>query len=167
MKKNTLYIALMWIISSLIVACEKDEICLEEITPKLIIRFYDFENPNEFKPVAKINVQIEGIEGDYFDVSTTTDSIAIPIKVTEDISRFKLTINQNDGDDTNDNTDVFDLNYIREDIFISRSCGYKTIFNEVTTKLNADSDNWIIEIETVANPQNILNQQSNHVKIFH
>ncbi len=167
MKKNTLYIALMCVIGTFIVGCEKDEICLADITPKLIIRFYDIENPNEYKKVAKINVQIEGIEGYYFNVSTTTDSIAIPIKVTEDISRFKLTINQNDADDTNDNTDVFDLNYIREDIFISRSCGYKTVFNEVTTKLNTDSDNWIKKIETVANPQNILNQKSKHVKIFH
>lgn len=157
----------MCVISTFIVGCEKDEICLEEITPKLIIRFYDIENPNEYKQVSKINVQIEGVEGDYFNVSTTTDSIAIPIKVTEDITRFKLIINQNDADDTNDNTDIFDLNYIREDIFISRSCGYKTVFNEVTTKLNTDSDNWIKKIETVANPQNILNQKSNHVKIFH
>lgn len=167
MKKITFYLALVSLFGAITSSCEKDEICLEEITPKLIIRFYDNENPNEFKPVSKINVQIEGIDGDYFQSSISTDSITIPIKVTEDLSRYKLTINQNDGDDTNDNTDVFDLNYIREDIFVSRSCGFKTVYNEVTTKLNSDNDNWIIKIETVADPQNILNQNSNHVKIFH
>jgi len=167
MKKQTYSILITTFLLFILSGCEKDVICLEEITPKLIIRFYDNENPNNFKQVSKINVELEGIDGYYFDVSTSTDSIAIPIKVTEDITKFKLTINQNDGNDDNDNTDVFDLNYIREDIFISRSCGFKTVFNEVTTKLNADSDNWILKIETVADPQNILNQNKRHVKIFH
>ncbi len=164
MKKYILYFT---IITLFIAGCEKDEICLEETTPKLVIRFYDKEDPKEFKSVVNLNVQIEGIEGDYFDSKVSTDSISIPIKVTEDITKFKLTVNIDDGNDTNDNTDIFNLNYTREDIFVSRSCGYKTIFHDAETTIEVDSDNWIFSIETVANPQDITNQKSKHVKIFH
>jgi len=166
MKKYILYFT---IITLFITGCEKDEICLEETTPRLVIRFYDNEDQKEFKKVSNLIIQIEGISGDYFNESITssTDSIAIPIKVNEDITKFKLILNGNDSDDTNDNTDAFKLNYTREDVFVSRSCGYKTIFYDAETKLEVDNDNWIINIETVADPQEITNQKSKHVKIFH
>ncbi|MCK4561481.1 MAG: hypothetical protein KAT78_01115 [Flavobacteriaceae bacterium] len=169
MKKYLLLISLLTLLFPILWSCEKDEICLEETTPRLIIRFYDNEDPSEFKKVSNIIVQIEGISGDYFNgsITSSTDSIAIPIKVTEDITKFKFILNGNDTDDTNDNTDTFDLNYTREDIFVSRSCGYKTIFHDVETTLEIDSENWIIDIKTVADPQAITNQKSKHVKIFH
>ncbi len=169
MKIKTLYITLFSLILSIIWSCERDDICIEENTPHLIIRFFDHENPTEYKKVINLKVQIEGIDGDYVNETITafTDSIAIPVKVTEDITSFKLIINGNDQDDTNDNEDVFDLNYIREDVFVSRSCGYKTLYYDVTTSLINDNDNWIRSIETVKDPQDILNQNSDHVKIFH
>jgi Family of unknown function (DUF6452) len=157
--------AIIFLISS----CEKDEICIEEVTPLLIIRFYDNENPEEFKVVSNLRIEIEGIEGEFDNesVSTFTDSISIPIKVTDDLTKFKLILNGNDADDTNDNEDIFNLNYAREDLYVSRSCGFKTLFFDAKTSLESDNDNWIISIETVNNPQDILNQQSAHVKIFH
>lgn len=169
MKKQALYITLFSLLLSLIWSCERDDICIEENTPHLIIRFFDHENPTEYKKVINLKVQIEGIDGDYTNETITalTDSIAIPVKVTEDITSFKLILNGNDEDDTNDNEDVFDLNYIREDVFVSKSCGYKVLYYDVTTSLINDNDNWIRSIETVKDPQDILNQNSDHVKIFH
>jgi len=169
MKKQALYITFLSFILSIIGSCEKDDICIEENTPHLIIRFFDHENPTEYKKVVNLKVQIEGIDGDYVNKTVTalTDSIAIPVKVTEDITRFKLILHGNDDDETNDNEDVFDLNYTREEVFVSRSCGYKTLYYDVTTALISDNDNWIKSIETVKNPQDILNQNSDHVKIFH
>jgi hypothetical protein len=41
------YITFFIILISLLVSCEKDDICLEETTPKLIIRFYDIEDIEE------------------------------------------------------------------------------------------------------------------------
>ena len=151
----------------LFLSCEKDDICIEENTPLLIIRFFDNTDPDTYKKVVNLKVQIEGIDGDYINETITvlTDSIAIPIKVTEDITRFKLILNSND--DTNANEDIFDLNYIREEVFVSRSCGYKTLYYDVKTTLINDSDNWVKSIETVKDPQDILNQNSDHVKIFH
>lgn len=169
MKKQALYITLFSLLLSLIWSCERDDICIEENTPHLIIRFFDHENPTEYKKVINLKVQIEGIDGDYTNETITalTDSIAIPVKVTEDITSFKLILNGNDEDDTNDNEDVFDLNYIREDVFVSKSCGYKVLYYDITTSLINDNDNWIRSIETVKDPQDILNQNSDHVKIFH
>jgi len=169
MKKITLYISLIFLSLLTFLSCEKDDICIEENTPLLIIRFFDIDNPKEYKKVIRLKVQIEGIDGDYINETITqlTDSIAIPIKVTEDITRFKLILNGNDDDDTNDNEDVFDLNYVREDVFVSRSCGYKTLYYDVKTTLVNDGDNWIKSIKTVKDPQDILNEKSDHVKIFH
>jgi hypothetical protein len=169
MKKITLYISLIFLSLLTFLSCEKDDICIEENTPLLIIRFFDIDNPKEYKKVIRLKVQIEGIDGDYINETITqlTDSIAIPIKVTEDITRFKLILNGNDDDDTNDNEDIFDLNYVREDVFVSRSCGYKTLYYDVKTTLVNDGDNWIKLIKTVKDPQDILNEKSDHVKIFH
>lgn len=169
MKKIVQYISLISFALLVIWSCEKDEICIEENTPLLIIRFFDNDNPTEYKEVINLKVQIEGIDGDYINETITllTDSIAIPVKVTEDVTRFKLILFGNDEDETNNNEDVFDLNYIREDVFVSRSCGYKTLYYDVKTTLLDDGDNWIKSIETVKDPQDILNQNSDHVKIFH
>lgn len=169
MKKNTIYISFIALLLSVFWSCEKDDICIEETTPHLIIRFFDSSDPSEYKKVAHLKVQIMEIDGDYTNetILVLTDSIAIPIKVTDDITRFKLILNGNDQDETNDNEDVFDLNYMREDKFVSRSCGYKTLYYDVKPTLINDNDNWIKSIETVKDPQDILNQNSNHVKIFH
>jgi hypothetical protein len=169
MKINTIYISFFVILISVIWSCEKDEIYVEETTPRLVIRFFDKDNPDEFKAVTNLRVEIEGIDGEFINETITifTDSISIPIKVNEDITRFKLILNGADGDALNDNEDVFDLTYSREDVFVSRSCGFKTIFFDANTDLKTDPDNWIDVIETVNSPQDILNQRSDHVKIFH
>lgn len=169
MKKSAIYISLIGILLSILWSCERDDICIEENTPLLVIRFFDHEDPTQYKKVVNLKVQIEGIDGDYVNETITalTDSIAIPVKVTEDITRFRLILNGNDKDETNDNEDVFDLSYIREDVFVSRSCGYKTLYYDIKPSLINDSDNWIKSIETVKTPQDILNQNSDHVKIFH
>jgi hypothetical protein len=150
-------------------SCEKDDICLEDITPHLIIRFYDAENRNELKQVINLKVELEGIEGYYGTDSITllTDSIAIPIKVTDDITKYKLTISSTDGTTITNNSDFFELTYIREDEYISRSCGYKTVFVDGATALIDDTENWIKSVETYDDPQSILNENSAHVKIFH
>ncbi len=149
-------------------SCEKDEICLEETTPLLIVRFYDVDNPDNLKKVINLKVELEGIEGIYENATITalTDSIAIPIKTTEDSTKYILTINQEENVEET-NTDSFEINYTREDFFVSRSCGYKTLFYGILPNLYTDNDNWIKELITVKNPQDVLNENETHVKIYH
>ncbi|MCF6296814.1 MAG: DUF6452 family protein [Flavobacteriaceae bacterium] len=163
MKKHITFFIILIV---LFTACERDDICIDPITPKLIIRFYDKNDPSEFKKALKLKIQIEGIDGDY--QNETTDSIAIPIKTTEDITKYTLTITEILDDETTvEHVDTFDLTYTRIDEFISRSCGYKTLFHNTEIPIASVTNNWINSIEIIDDEQNILNEISAHVKIFH
>lgn len=150
-------------------SCERDDICIDETTPKLIIRFYDFENPELFKDVANLKVNIEGADGDYINetITTLTDSIALPINVVENQTRFTLTLQENEVLEQEENADILEITYTQEDVFVSRPCGYKAIFNEVVPDVEKDEDNWIDDIVPLKDPLDINNESSAHVKIYH
>lgn len=150
-------------------SCETDQICLEEITPKLIIRFYNQNNPNELRSVANLKVSIDGIEGNYEDgtITTFTDSIAIPLYVNQNTTKFILNLSGDITKGTEDNLDTITLLYLQEDIFVSRSCGYKTVFHEGQASLTIDDDNWIKLLETASDPLEITDEKLAHVKIYH
>ena len=150
-------------------SCERDEICVEEITPKLIIRFYDSENPVLLKDVISLKVNIEGVDEDYVNetITTLTDSIALPLNVTGNRTQYVLTLQANEALEIEENSDTIFINYTQEDEFVSRSCGYRALFYDVTGGLETDDDNWIDVIETVINPLEITNENSAHVKIYH
>lgn len=160
-------ISFLIVLTATFTACEKDEICIEEGTPKIIIRFYDAANRNTLKNVSNITIFIEGIEEEYIKIISPTDSIAIPVKVTEDITRLQFVVAGNTANNIPDNTDIVTLNYRREDEFIGRSCGFKTLFYEISSNVETDESNWIFSAETSEDPQNILNEKTAHVKIFH
>lgn len=151
------------------ISCERDDICIDEITPKLIIRFYDFENPELFKDVANLKVNIEGADGDYVNetITTLTDSIALPINVVGNQTRFTLTLQESEVLEQEENADVLEITYTQEDVFVSRPCGYKAVFNDVVPDLEVDEDNWIDEVVPLSDPLDINNESSAHVKIYH
>jgi hypothetical protein len=151
------------------IGCEQDEICLEEITPKLVIRFYNQNIPDELKSVLRLKVNIDGIEGDYVNetISSFTDSIAIPLMVTENKTQYILTLSGDESSGTVDNLDTISLIYTQEDVFVSRSCGYKTIYHDARIVLTEDDDNWIKFIEPTADPLEIIDENLAHVKIYH
>lgn len=150
-------------------SCERDDICIDEITPKLIIRFYDFENPELFKDVANLKVNIEGTDEDYINetITTLTDSIALPINVTGNVTRYTLTLQESEILEQEENPDILEITYTQEDVFVSRPCGYKAIFNSVVPDVEKDEDNWIDEIVPLSDPLDINNESAAHVKIYH
>ena len=168
MKKNIKFLMILLLVLTQL-SCERDEICLEDITPKLIIRFYNENNPNELKSVVLLKVNIEGIDGDYSNetITTLTDSIAIPLQTDDIKTRFILTLQGIESEGTEDNLDTISLIYTQEDIFISRACGYKTIFNEAGASLVQDDDNWIKGLEAKDDPLQIIDEKAAHVKIYH
>lgn len=149
--------------------CERDEICLEDITPKLIIRFYNNDIPSEVKSVLNLKVEIDGIEGEYTNesISLLTDSIAIPLVVTENETKFILTLQGDDSAGTEDNIDTLYIRYDQEDLFVSRSCGYKTVFNNADPAISSDADNWMKNLEATKDPLEIIDENKAHVKIYH
>jgi len=173
---NKLKIAFLFFLSILsFSACEKDDICVDGDTPLLIIRFYDAENPTEFKPVPSLRVA--GI-GNEFTVNTipdrtsNLDSIGIPLKTNATLTEFVFITNSEDDENGIEigNGDLLGFSYeIRED-FVSRACGFVANYENLTSNFIATSDDWIQSIEIVKTQVQLETEPEEtiaHVKIFH
>ncbi|MDH5413935.1 MAG: DUF6452 family protein [Flavobacteriaceae bacterium] len=147
---------LLFLISVGFLSCERDDICIDDITPHLIIRFYDATDTTLVKSVTQLSVKILDIESNYI-VNNTTDSIALPLIPSADFTKFVLT------NDTN--SDTIMVNYTSEAVFVGRSCGFKSIFNDIDLQETDDGENWIQSFNIIS--QQIENETSAHVKIFH
>ena len=141
-------------------SCEKDDFCIDPITPNMIIRFYDATNTSNTKSVSNLSVNPEGLDVIYSNESL--DSILIPLDVTSN----QIIYNFSKGN----NQDIITIDYDVEDVFVSRSCGFKAIFNNVTVTSDVSND-WIIGLtETSENTITILtieNESAAHLQIFH
>jgi hypothetical protein len=165
-------------------SCEKDDICPESTptTPKLILRFYDISNQYDTKNVTSIGVTSLDENGETFVLAgfngVTTDSISLPLRIqttAENFTRFTFykdfalddngTPNDPSDDIFSGNPDVITFTYKREDIYVSRACGFKTFFSELIVTVESDGENWIIN-PLILN-RTIENEISAHVKILH
>ena len=157
MKKYYLFLLL---IALLISSCEKDDFCIEPITPNMIVRFYNATNISETKAVNDLTINISNLDSIYTNVSL--DSVVIPLDVTSN----QIIYNFSSGS----NLDILTIDYEIEEVFVSRSCGFKAIFNNVTITSDVSND-WIIGLtETLENTITIptINDESAaHVQIFH
>lgn len=162
------------LISLLLFTCEKDDICAEgsAITPQLIVTFYDETNPTQRKNVEDLFVF--GLDDNnqtvLFQSSTitTTDSIAFPLRTDVNITRISFFIDAEEDDNNNiisNNQDIIDFNYTRNDVYVSRACGFIANYLDLNATLDPDSDNWILNTEIVK--ENVENEIEAHVKIFH
>ena len=133
--------------------CEKDDFCtLNPITPKLVLRFYDNVNKTQLKNVNQLYVWAAG--KDSILVNQSTDSISIPLNsiANETVYNFSKgnVVNQ------------FTIQYTPQQIYVSRSCGFKVNFDEVSY---ISSNTWIADFEVTT--ITIKNQNAAHVQIFH
>jgi len=134
--------------------CEKDDFCTQTpITPNLILRFYDDVNRESVKTVDNLYVWAEG--KDSLFVNASLDSLFIPLNTanTETVYNFSK----------NNVVNQFTIQYTPNNEYLSRSCGYKVVFSDVTFS----SDNtWITDFEPKT-LTSIENQNEAHVQIFH
>lgn len=143
-----------------ITSCERDDICIDDTTPELILKFLDATDESLTKGVS--GLEIKFLETEIDILTETGDSIFIPLRVDSDTTKYSLT-NQVATDDIR--TDTIVISYEREEVFVGRSCGYKLIFNNL--KIESSTNNWIQNISTVNNPQNIENESTAHINISH
>ncbi|MFN7675783.1 DUF6452 family protein, partial [Flavobacterium sp.] len=113
-------------------SCEKDDICAEETTPRLILEFYDVNNPTVKKSVTSLKVTGYKTDNstlltDSLDTFSGVSKIELPLRITEDITKYSLILNSTSTSVT-PNTDILQFNYTRQNVYVSRACGYKTIF---------------------------------------
>ena len=169
MKKTIALILLCLIVTT----CEKDDICSSDTgtTPKLILRFYDVSNEEDTKLVPKLLVYGlddagERVLFDHIGLSASNkDSIAIPLRTDGNSTRFAVHRDFENADFDTGNFDIITANYINEEIYVSRACGYKTIYNDLSLDLETDTDNWVFNSEIINTTVN--NETTAHVKIFH
>ncbi|MFC0778080.1 DUF6452 family protein [Flavobacterium sp. HJSW_4] len=161
-------------------SCEKDDICDANTptTPRLVMTFYDISNPTKTKNVTNLKVigddMKEGIvfneslaEDDSLRYVTSGSKISIPLKITDSTSTFKF-IN-NSLNPTSINTDVIKFNYTTQNVYVSRACGFKTIFQLRNTlplvQTDPDGDTpWMADINIKI--YNIESEDETHIDVF-
>jgi len=147
------YITVIIIAIISLISCEQDSICIDATTPSLVIRFNDFDNRSEIKSVLLDSVWAE--DKNLYLKNKSLDSIAIPLDLNNNSTLYYFGANAV--------VDQINLNYNRKDIFVGRSCGYKTIYEDLNIK--SITNNWIKEIEIINTIIN--NDTAAQVIIFH
>ncbi|MGB2686327.1 MAG: DUF6452 family protein [Olleya sp.] len=155
MKKIKLILLTLCCISLL--TCERDDLCPETTptTPSLVIGFFNNalpENPKTVNDLYVIGLDNDNVLPGYSVVDV--DELILPLRTDTDTTTFFLTNNtvlDDDGNITSGNTDTVTITYDRKDIYVSRACGYKTIYENVDVTIDGGTDgNWII----LAQPEN-------------
>ncbi|WP_299364266.1 DUF6452 family protein [Winogradskyella sp.] len=184
-------LALFLAIGMILQSCERDDICAETTptTPRLLIEFYDVNDTDELKSVARLTAYGEGLVTDEAGMPTeptennidgtiifnsNANVIELPLLIGNEneitTSRFILEKDTNlrlDEDDTTvSNVDIIEVSYSSEFVYVSRACGYKSIFNNLDINFEAsDGSTWISNIETVVTI--VENENTAHVRILH
>ena len=166
MKKVVLLLFALVIFTS----CEKDDICdpTTSTTPRLIIEFYNAANPTVLRNV--VNLKVTGVgQMDPLQTFNATNTIELPLKTTEDVTTYSFIYNSLDP--INRNEDFFEINYSRENVYVSRACGFKSVFTlrdtepiVVTDNAALPDGNWIQNVIVQTNL--VENENITHVKIY-
>ena len=160
-------IILIVLISFFFSSCEKDDICDANTptTPKVVIEFYDVANPTTLKNVTNLGVIAPGFTNGFG--FNAVSKIKVPLKTFQDTSILHFIQNGSIDPTTDDNLDEITFNYTRKTVFVSRACGYKTLFTLNTTNpitVTPDSNNWIQNV--IVSQPNIENEDETHIKIY-
>lgn len=171
MKKLIGCLVLLAAISIYMISCEKDDLCdpLITKTPNMIVEFYNADNRDLRQTVGTLKYFVEGrteqIE------ATNVDSIAVPLRVDTTATKWGfIRETAGPGGTTISETDFVEFKYTTRDEYVSRACGFKTLFtldSDVPNPvLTAGDDNllWIdsVEIESYE----INDEEEVHVKIY-
>ena len=147
--------------------CEKDDICdaATPTTPKVVIEFYDIANPTVLKNVVNLGVIAPGFTNGFGFANAS--SIKVPLKTFQDSSVLYFIQNGSAEPTSDDNQDEVTFNYTRKTEYVSRACGYKTLYTlDATNPVTAtpDANNWIQNV--IVSQPNIENENETHVKIY-
>ncbi len=173
-------ISILILISILLFTCEKDDICADTTptTPRVYIEFYKTNTPDQLKNVSKLYVIGEGKDAplEEYNGTSTKNKIFLPLKTNTTQTKYILhknyAINDNETPDNPDddyitgNPDTIVINYAPEVVYVSRACGYKTIFTNLTIVVENDDDNWIdYEIPATDN-EPVTNEEHAHYYLY-
>ena len=163
MKKAAIIIT---IASMFFSSCERDDICAEgtPITPLLVIEFFDSDNPSEEKVPTDLFLVEEGSE---VGLSFNTATIAIPLRTDIDQTRYNFVLNFGSEDqEAPQNADLLVFDYLREEDFVSKACGFRVTYQAIQDQFFPLQDNAWIENVTILN-STVEDDTEAHIRIFH
>jgi hypothetical protein len=179
MKKIIIFLLFVFSFSG----CEKDDICDPNTptTPQLVIEFFDAADPVKTRTDMFLKVYQEEVKDTLaFNPSsfgelkyiTNNSKIKLPLRVTANKVKYKLIFNNKLKEPRV--IDDIEFNYTRENVFVSRACGFRTIFDLkgpdvfdpaiLNGKKDIFTGNWIKNITITKSKINDENET--HVKIF-
>ncbi len=163
--RNTV-IALL--ICLLLAACERDDLCTPDqaTTPRMTIVFKDVTNPTQIKEVTSLRVKEIG-SGEFAPLDFNgsmlledADTIYLPLRNNFDLTSYDF-FKEEDGVNLISNVD---FRYSRNEEFVSRACGFRTLYNGLGSGVSANTG-WINRTQVV--DTTITNNLIVHVEIFH
>ena len=63
------------------------------------------------------------------------------------------------------NVDIIEISYTPQFQYVSRACGFKSIFTDLSISVDNDDDTWISSIDIIEST--VENENTVHVHIFH
>lgn len=154
----TRFFLLLFIIIFTISACEKDDFCTQNpVTPNLVIKFKNYNDTTKLKKPNALHVWLEGKDSIYKNVSL--DSILLPLNSLTKETTYNLSVSK-------DSLSNITIKYNPEDDYVSRSCGFRVIFNNVKISENTLPTTWIDSIPALEIPT-INNQANAHITLYH
>ncbi len=173
--KFSIPIVITLAIIGVILGCERDDICAEttSTTPNLIIDLYNATDTEKKKNVADlyvIGVNQNAPLSNYNIVST--NKLILPLRTDIDSTQYILrkgTKLNNDGtiNTAVGNVDTLTIKYTRNEIYVSRACGYKTIFENTSLTIKKDTDNWILSRISLLDNNTLKDETKTHFNIYH
>lgn len=162
-------------------SCEKDDIC-DANTPTtsgMVISFYYADQPTILKPVTSMKVYGEGqdaTKGIIFNETAITDElkyttnaskISIPLDPTKDSVTYHFISNFSTTNPASQNEDILTFTYTRENVFVSRACGFKTVYTLTKIEHTGTESpaNYWMQTVNIKTP-NIEFENETHVEVF-
>lgn len=142
-------------------SCE-DDFCSDTTTPNLIIDFLDNDNRDSIKEIELIVWANTTGDTIYNDTYSASGDLELPLDTQNESVTYHFSKQSEDDTETGSTEDII-INYTTEDIFVSKDCGFKSVFNNLT--ISATNNDWLLDSETTTN--SITNETEVHVKVYH
>lgn len=177
-------------------SCERDDICNENTptTPQLVIAFFDNTERETLKSVIRLSAYGESLFLDenamlippiesnrrsiVFNSAQGLTRLKLPLILgtegVETTTRYVFEKDTNlriDADTaTNSNRDIIEIKYIPKLVYVSRACGFKSIFTGLKVTIIPDGANWLQNFEYANTSEDFItveNENQTHVQLFH
>lgn len=176
--KIGLFFIIVFTLLSVMVSCEKDDICANEsVTPYLVISFVDDDDREVSNTVFDLQITYLGDkeveDPDVFSSETTTDSVTLLLPTDENSARFAFKQNfdsSNPEDLTEVEIDIVEFEYELNKEYVSRACGFRTTHTNLKVTVTPGDGGEVTQgfIKSVLiDNQTIDDEEEAHVRFSH